>query len=74
MSHTHNIGGYNAAAEYQGYLDRMNSARLEREREIRKKTALKTFDSEIDPERNGDRDPAGEGDSDGDGEPPKRYA
>jgi len=68
MSHIHNIdGNLHAAAEYQQYL-----ARLSADRRARSKAEdqVRTFDSEIDPDRGfaEDRD-GGSGDGDAEGNP-----
>jgi hypothetical protein len=62
MSHIHNIcGNNNAAAEYQAYLARLGAARrARREQAAADNPGVRTFDSAIDPNRDGERERDGE--------------
>ena len=57
MSHINNIGGYNAAAEYQEFLERLKSSRqTEKEEHVRGRTVRRDFDTEIEEQRQSDQE------------------
>lgn len=62
MSHVHNVAGQsNAAAEYQAYLEALRAARQARENDRAEGGAkVRTFDSEIDTDLDGEQEGASE--------------
>jgi hypothetical protein len=58
MSHVHNVAGQsNAAAEYQAYLEALRAARQARENDRAEGSRnVRTFDSAIDPELDGNEE------------------